>query len=185
MDTDFNKRKAIGDMTEAIVQRMIKSMPDWDCIEFGMENHISELRKSLKSNNNPDSKMVRSMPDFIAINRKTQEVIFIDVKYRSFIDRRKKGEALYGFGYGRIKDYLEFWKDMKLIIVHPQEPCFCVINIKDIEWHRHFHSRKNFENGRMQEQWNFAAIQKPIKEIFPELTDESIKSYSELVHGKK
>ena len=60
-----------------------------------------------------------------------------------------------------------------------------MIDVGDIKWHKHFDSRKNFENRRMQEQWNFAGIQKPIKKLFPDLTDESIKTYSNLVHGKR
>lgn len=185
MDQDWEKHKAIGDMTEKIVKMLIKSMPDWDCLEFGMENHIEVLRKSLRDNHTTESRRIRSMPDFIAINKKTKEVIFIDVKYRSFIDRRKKGEALYGFGYGQIKDYLEFYKDMKLIVVHPQDPHFYVIDMKEIEWHKHFHSRTKTPEGSMHEQWNFAGIEKPIKNLFPNITEDAIKSSSELIHGRK
>jgi hypothetical protein len=185
MDQDWQKHKAIGNMTEAVVEMLIKSMPDWKCIKFGMENHIGELRKSLKSNHTSESRRVRTMPDFIALNKKTNEVIFIDVKYRSFIDRRNNGEALYGFGYGQIKDYLEFWKDMKLIVVHPQDPHFYVIDMKEIEWHKHFHSRTKTPTGLMHEQWNFAGIEKPITSLFPNLIEEAIKSSSALIHGKK
>ena len=185
MDKNWNKNKAIGDMTENVIQRLIKSMPDYDCIPFGMENHIGELKKSLKSNNTSESRKVRSMPDFIVLNKKNGEVFFIDVKYRSFIDRREQGEALYGFGYGQIKDYLEFWKDMKLIVVHPQDPNFYVVDLKEVEWHKHFHSRNTDTNGNFHEQWNFKGIEKSIKDLFPDLTDETIQSYSKMIHENK
>ena len=190
MDDNWQKHKAIGNMTENVVEMLIKSMPNWDCLKFGMENHIGELRKCLRDNLTSESKRIRTMPDFIAINKETKEVLFIDVKYRSFINRqnnddRNNREALYGFGYGQIKDYLEFWKDMKLIIVHPQDPHFYVIDLKEIEWHKHFHSRTKTPDGLMHEQWNFAGIEKPIKSLFPDLTDDAIKSACSLIHGKK
>jgi len=70
---------------------------------------------------------------------------------------------------------LEFWKDVKLLIVHNHDPYFIVVDLKDIEWHKHFHSRDYRESdGKMFEQWNFANIQKDIKSLFPDLTDDII-----------
>lgn len=181
---EWNKLKAIGSMTENVVEMLIKSMPNWKCIKFGMEHGVEDLRKSLKNNTTSESRRVKSTPDFIAINKETEEVLFIDAKYRSFIDRREQGTALYGFGYGQIKDYLEFWKDVKLIVVHPQEPFFYVIDMKEVEWHKHFHSRTKTPSGIMHEQWNFKGIEKPITHLFPDITKETIESCSKLIHSK-
>ena len=110
----WKEDKTIGDMTESIVEFLINSSENWKCVKYGMENHIEDLRKLLKDNLDETSRRIKSMPDFIAVNQKTNEIILIDVKYRSFIDRRNPPNLLYGFSYGQIKDYLEFWKDLKL-----------------------------------------------------------------------
>jgi len=174
---NWGENKLIGEQAESVVKFLIESIPGWKCIPYGIENHINELKNLLKENLNETSKRIRSMPDFIAVNQETNEIFLIDVKYRSFVDRRNPYETLYGFGYGNIRDYLDFWKDMKLLIVHNHEPYFIVVNIKDIEWHKHFHNRQyRSSDGKMFEQWNFREIEKGIKDLFPDISEEIINS---------
>jgi len=183
-DSKWKENKLIGDVAEKVVGFLISSTPDWECIPYGMENHIEELRGLLKDKLDDTSRRIKSMPDFIAVNKKSGKIILIDVKFRGFIDRRSPPNVLYGFGYGQIKDYLEFWKDVKLLIVHNHEPYFVVIDMKDVEWHKHFHSRTYGKDNRMFEQWNFGGIQKGIKDLFPELPDEIIKKARGMIPKK-
>ncbi len=183
-DKDWDKNKAIGNITENLVEYLINSTGEWRCIKLGMENHINELKNTLKDNLTETSRTIRSMPDFIIVNNKTGEVMLIDVKYRSFIDKRNPPNLLYGFSYGRIKDYLDFWKDIKLLIVHPHEPYLIVVDMKDVEWHKHFDRRTYLDNGKMFEQWNFAGIQKDIKSLFPNLSDEIIKNAIDMIPNR-
>ena len=149
-----------------------------------MENHIEELKKSLRNNHQDEiSRRIRSMPDFIAINAETNQVLLIDVKFRSFIDRREPKTALYGFSYAQMKDYLQFWPEAFLIVVNNYEPYFSVIPLKDVEWHKHFHSRTT-NNETLYEQWNFAGIQKPITELFPNLSEETINKAVAMIPKK-
>ncbi len=179
----WQDNKAIGNIAENIVQFLIESTSDWKCIKFGMENHIEELKKLIKDKTDEISLKIKSMPDFIAVNSKTNQVIMLDVKYRSFIDRRESGKVLYGFGYGQIKDYLQYWPEIYLVVLHNHEPNFTVINMKEVLWHRHFYDRK--ENGdKIIEEWNFAGIQEDIKEIFPELTDEILKKAISMIPNR-
>ena len=183
----FRESKAIGNIAENIVEFIINSTPNWKCIKYGMENHIEELVKRLQGltdNSNETAHMIRCMPDFIAINEKTNQVILIDCKYRAFIDRRKSQEALYGFPYGQIKDYLQYWPSAYLFILHPHEPYFILVNLKDVEWYKHFHSRVDV-NGRMIEQWNFAGIYKGVKDLFPEVSDKVIEQAIKMIPQKK
>ena len=185
MDNCWGEKKAVGNMAENIVEFLINSCPGWKCVKYGMENHIDELKKSLKGNNEDDiSKRIRSMPDFIAINKETNQVLLIDVKYRSFIDRREPKTSLFGFGYARMKDYLQYWPEAYLIVVNAYEPYFIVIPLKDVEWHKHFYGRTN-TNGSLYEQWNFAGIQKTIKDLFPEISDETIKKAVNMIPSRK
>ena len=178
----WNKNKAMGNIAENIIEFLLNSMQDkgWSCVKYGMENHIDALKHSIRDNNTPMSRRIRTMPDYIAINEKTNQVILIDGKYRAFIDRRKGGIALYGFKYGQMKDYLEFWRDITFIVVHPHPPYFYVIDLKDVEWHKHFHS-KTGENSTLMELWNFIGIEKDIKTLFPELDDKTLKDAINLI----
>ncbi len=184
-EADWTERKAFGNIAESIVEFLINSTPNWKCIKYGMENHIEELKKSLKHNNQDEiSRRIRSMPDFIAINKETNQVLLLDVKFRSFIDKREPKTALYGFGYAQMKDYLQFWPEVYLIVIHTFDPFFSIIPLKEVEWHKHLHSRTT-NNGKLYEQWNFAGIQKNIKEIFPEMPDLAIQKAVEMIPGKK
>jgi len=172
----WKEKKALGIMTETVVKFLIDSAPNWVCIPFGMDNNIEKLKEVLRDNPNEESHRIKCMPDFVAVNTKTKEVLLIDVKYRAFIDKREPGASLYGFSFRQIKDYLEFWNTTYLIIVHDYEPYFSVINVKDIEWHKHFHGRIFTKNQyNYLEQWNFKSIEKDIKYLFPELDDMTIK----------
>jgi hypothetical protein len=177
----WDKKKMVGNNAENIVEFLINQTPGWKCFKYGVENHIDELKKNLKTNNgNEISKKVRSMPDFIAINSKTNQVLLIDAKYRSFIDRREPKKVLYEFKYAQIKDYLEFWPEAYFIVVNNHEPYFIVIPLKEVKWHKHFYGRIG-EGKDLKEQWNFAGIQKTIKDLFPELSESVIKKAVEMI----
>ena len=181
---NWAENKAIGNIAENIIEYLISSCPDWKCVKYGMENHIEELKKSLKDNQDEISRRIRTMPDFIAINTKTNQLILLDAKYRSFIDRREPKTALCGFKYAQMKDYLEFWPESYLIIMNNYEPYFMVIPIKEVKWHKHFHSR-NGSGKDLIEQWNFAGIQKSIKDIFPELSETALAKAVGMIPNRK
>ena len=180
IDNSFNKNKVIGNVAEAIVEFLINSTPDWKCIRFGVENHMEDLKKAVRGELNPVTKKIKSMPDFIAFNTKTGETFFIETKYRGFVDRRTEGKCEFKIDF--LDEYLENWKGTKLIIVHGFKPYFFVIDLKDVK-----------EDMRRKEQtglndwdyyWNFADIQKSIKDLFPGLSDEIIEKAIEVIPNK-
>ena len=124
------------------------------------------------------------MPDFIAVNKEENKVLLIEAKFRSFIDRRKSGVVLYEFSYAQIKDYINFWPEVYLIVIHHQEPYFNVIPLKDVEWHKHFYGRTG-EGKDLKELWNFAGIQKTIQDLFPNLSENTIKKAIEMIPKKQ
>ena len=80
---EWNDSKFAGNSAENIVECLINSMSDWRCIKFGVENHITDLKKLVVEHINPITKKIKSMPDFIAFNKKTGKTFFIEVKSRS------------------------------------------------------------------------------------------------------
>ena len=59
------------------------------------------------------------------------ETFFIEAKYRKFINKQVSGRSEYQFDF--LNEYLKYWKETKLIVVHPYIPYFFVINLKDVE----------------------------------------------------
>jgi len=173
---DWGEQKLKGNVAENIVEFLINSCPDWKCEKYGMENHIDSLKKDIRENYDDTSLRIRTMPDFIAINKKEKKVKIIDVKFRSYIDETKHGMRIYQFHVGSIKDYLEFWKDASLIVVHQRKPYFKVIHIDDIKWNMHLVDR---EKGF----WNFKSIDKDLQELFPEISNETIEKAVKIIPG--
>ena len=173
----FNENKVIGNVAEAIVEFLINSAPDWKCIRFGVENHINDLKKVVRGEINAITKKIKSMPDFIAFNSKTGETFFIEVKYRGFIDRRESGKMEFKLDF--LKDYSEHWEGTKLILVHGYKPYFFVVDLKDVR--QDMCRKEHVGHNDWEFYWNFADIQKGIKDVFPELTEESIKKAVDMI----
>ncbi len=179
MDENWNKSKAIGNIAESIVEMLINSMPDWKCIKFGVENHIEELKSVVRKDISETTRRIKSMPDFIAYNVKEGKAFFIEVKYRSFIDKRD-GKSEYKLDF--LEEYLEYWKGTKLIVVNPTiSPHFFVIDLNDVE------RKKMLNTERLNEwdyRWNFKDIEKGIKDLFPELEERVLNDAIKLVPKK-
>ena len=58
----FNQDKAVGNKGENRVQFLINSMPDWKCMDFGVENHIEDLKKTVRKKINEVTKKIKSKP---------------------------------------------------------------------------------------------------------------------------
>ncbi|MBI2043795.1 hypothetical protein HYT24_00320 [Candidatus Pacearchaeota archaeon] len=173
------EKKAVGNISETIVEMMVKSMPNWQCVRFGVENHIEDLKKHIITNINPTTKKIKSMPDFIAFNTKTEETFFLEVKYRGFVDKRTAGKVEYKLDF--LNEYLDHWKGTKLIIVHGHSPYFFVINLDDV---KQTMCRKEYDGYRYECYWDFGGIQKGIKDIFPEMSEDIIKRAIDMIPKK-
>lgn len=170
----WNKNKAVGNIAENIIEMLINSMPEWKCIKFGIENHIEELRRDVRSNINSVTKKIKSMPDFIALNSKTGETQFIEVKYISSLNEKLK----YQFRYKRLNEYLEYWKETKMIIIHPFAPHFVVIDLEKIR--EDMREPIQIQNEWF-DLWNFEEIKQDIKSIFPDLGDDVLRDAIKLI----
>lgn len=177
--SDWEESKFVGNLGEKIVEFLINSMPEWRCIPFGVENHIEELKKAVRKSLNPVTKKIKSMPDFVAFNNESGETFFVEAKYRGFIDKRN-GKVEYKLDF--LKDYIKNWEGTKLIVVHGYEPYFFVIDIDEVkpEMCRIEQAGEN----EWEFWWDFSKIQKQIKEVFPELSEESLNKAIERIPNK-
>ena len=173
-NNSFNQDKAVGNKGENRVQFLINSMPDWKCMDFGVENHIEDLKKTVRKKINEVTKKIKSMPDFVAFNTKNGKTFFIEAKYRK--NSTEKGG--YVFGYKRLEEYQKYWKGTKLIIVRPKEPYFVYVDLDKID--KKMKKSRRVGPKEWWDYWNFEEIEQDIRGLFPELSEEIIKTASEL-----
>lgn len=76
-----------GRIAETLVQELFLSL-GYNVFHYGMENTIPGIMKLLKGVKSEVATEIRRMPDFVIQNPNTNEVFFIEVKYR------KSGEFL-------------------------------------------------------------------------------------------
>ena len=158
MDDGFPERKLIGNSAENIVEFLIHSTLGWKCKKFGEENYIKEIQDMIRQNEDPIALKIKKMPDFVAFNEKTKQIFLIEVKYRS----TKKSIIKY------LDQYKKYWEGTKLIIVSPNEPYFIYIDLEKTN-----DSMKEWQSGRPV--WDFSRIEQNIKDLFPDLKDETIQ----------
>jgi len=179
-ESEFNEKKLVGNSAENIVEFLINSMPNWKCVRFGIENHITDLRRLVMKEVNPVTEKIRSMPDFIAFNTETGETFFVEAKFKGFVERRESGKIEFRLDF--VERYSECWEGTKMIIVHGYKPYFFVIDLKDVKY-----DMKRTEHvgpNDWEYYWNFADIKKDIRDVFPELTEETIKKAIEMIPKK-
>ncbi len=173
MDDKWNKSKFVGNNAENIVEFLIKSMPDWTCIKFGVENHIRELRKTIRKQINPITKKIKSMPDFVAFNEKTGETFFIEVKFRSKFINYDTNKPEYRIDF--LMQSKKHWPGTKLIVLQNYEPYFFIINLDKIK-------EDMCKMGKdYEDYWNFEEIKEDIKDIFPDLEDEVLEEAIKMI----
>ncbi len=176
---EWNTNKARGNIGENIIEMLINSMPNWKCVRFGVENHIEEVKEMVRADINSLTKKIKSMPDFIAHNTKTEETFFVEVKYRSYVDRRDgKSEIKIDF----LEEYPKYWGRTILIIVHPNEPHFFVIDLNKIE--NNMCRKEQVDVKKWDYYWDFVKIQKGIQDLFPDLKENIIKEAIKLIPSK-
>lgn len=159
MSDDWNKNKFAGNSAENIFEFLIGSLPDWKCNKFGVETHIKDIQKMVSKIVNPITTKIRCMPDFVVFNEKTEETFLIEVKFRS--------ENYFKY----LENYNEHWEGTKLVLIHKDEPYFEWVDLEKIN-----PSMKKFVEikGEKRFIWDFGGLQKNIKTLFPDLTDETI-----------
>jgi len=171
MDDHWNISKSIGNSAENAIRYLINSIPNWKCMEFGVETNKNDIKKMVLQFRNPIILKVRYMPDFIAFNEKTGETFFIEVKYNS-----KKDYEKYIFNF--LERYNEYWQGTKLIIVKKNKPHFVYIDLEKIN-----DGMKEIRqvNGELKDFWNFKEIEQDIKCLFVDLKENDIEEATKMI----
>ena len=71
-----------GRIAETLIEELFLSL-GWNVFRYGMENTVPGIMKLLKGVRSEVAETIRKMPDFVIQNPKTDEVFFIEVKFRA------------------------------------------------------------------------------------------------------
>ena len=194
---EFIENKSQGYLAEDILEFILNSMEEqgWKFVGYGIEQHTETLKNSLRQIYSPLSQKIRSMPDAIAINEKTKEVILFECKYKSYVERKHQTEAInlvedeygkvidfdvidyrtatYIFDKGIIKRYKQYWPETILFIVQPYGVCFFTINISQIKDYMLIEEYEH--NNKTLERWDFHEIEIPLTQLIQDIPKEIIE----------
>jgi len=153
------------------------SKAKYDVMNYGIENHNSEIVKLIKGNYNSETNLrLMCMPDFVIVD-------LVEVKYREhqFFNKNSTTQI---FGYRTIKNYLKYWNDTTLIIVMNVNPFILAIPVKDIDWNRHYLGK---DSRGKDDLWLFNDIHKEIwdMDIWPRITKEIKEETLEIIQLEK
>lgn len=83
-DKDWNFRYSMikGRIAETLIQELFLSL-GYNVFRYGMENTIPGIMELLKGVKSEVAEEIKRMPDFVVQNPKTDEVFFIEVKFRA------------------------------------------------------------------------------------------------------
>jgi hypothetical protein len=102
-DKDWNFRYNMikGRIAETLIQELFLSL-GYNVFHYGMENTIPGIMELLKGVKSEVADEIRRMPDFVIQNPNTNEVFFIEVKFRKsgeFLPKHLSKDYPYGNAY--------------------------------------------------------------------------------------
>jgi hypothetical protein len=150
----------------------------YEVMKYGIENHNQEIIGKLRGKVDFETnKRLLTMPDLVVFDNETNEAWLVEVKCK-FSDKLtyfQKNLSM-AMTYHHLKNYIEYWNDTTIIFVFKFPPYFKCVDVKDIDWNRHFIEKKQFKNSKTTDEiWNFYDIYKDLTDKFPKVTSETIK----------
>jgi hypothetical protein len=164
---------------ERTSQNFIKTILEFSgykVMDFGIEHHNQDIIKQISGNYKSETNVrLMCMPDLVVVDPDTNVGKIVEVKYRAMPEYFHKKKSNLWFPFKQIKEYLEYWHDMTLIIVMNVVPyCLC-IQVKDIDWCYHFIEKKEGNRkGYLDEIWNFSKIYRELDDVFPKVNQKHI-----------
>ncbi len=114
-DKNYRYNMIKGRIAETLIQELFLSL-GYNVFRYGMENTIPGIMELLKGVKSEVATEIRRMPDFVIQNPKTNEVFFIEVKFRKSGEFRLK-DLPKDYPYGNAYIILVSKKHIKCISV--------------------------------------------------------------------
>jgi hypothetical protein len=107
-----------GRIAESLIKELFL-VSDYNVFHYGMEYAIPQIMGEL--NHSSVAEQIRRMPDFVVQNKKTKEVHFVEVKYRT------SGE----FGFENLSKDYPYLNALMIIVSRKHIKCLSVTELKD------------------------------------------------------
>jgi hypothetical protein len=109
---EFSEQLIKGKIAELIFSQMFRNSNKFTVIPFGYENTFPEIAQyAYMADNTQVLDTIRSAPDFALVSHDKRDVYLIEVKYRSFIDKKHVKEIA--------EKIQNRWKSVQLFIATP------------------------------------------------------------------
>ena len=172
MDQSFEWYK--GKAKERLGRDFIKSVLEHEYLvmDYGIETHNQSIVKKISGCYETDTnKRLMRMPDFVIVDKNTKYAELVEVKFRSFPEYFSYDKSEFMFRYRTMKEYLNYWSDMTMILTMSVEPyCLC-IRLCDVDWNKHYMGKKEIKTGYPDDVWKFKGIYHLLKDVFPKIND--------------
>lgn len=109
---EFSEQLIKGKIAELIFSQMFRNSNKFTVIPFGYENTFPEIAQyAYMADNTQVLDTIRSAPDFALVSHDKRDVYLIEVKYRSFMDKKHVKEIA--------EKIQNRWKSVQLFIATP------------------------------------------------------------------
>jgi len=81
-ESNYKESMIKGRIAETLIEELFLSL-DYNVFRYGMENTVPGIMELLKGVRSDVATNIRRMPDYVIQHRKTKEVFFIEVKFRT------------------------------------------------------------------------------------------------------
>jgi len=96
-ESNYKESMIKGRIAETLIEELFLSL-DYNVFRYGMENTVPGIMELLKGVRSDVATNIRRMPDYVIQHRKTKEVFFIEVKFRTS-EKFKKSDLPKGYPY--------------------------------------------------------------------------------------
>lgn len=106
---------------------------------YGYESTFSHVRSKLtkKTKNSRTVRRIRSSPDLLIYDEQRNDLMLVEVKMRMQVPPKIKPRL--------IENYKEFWNDLILVIVVPEDNVFYAQKISELETRQTYYRLEDFE----------------------------------------
>jgi hypothetical protein len=87
-ESNYKEGMIKGRIAETLIEELFLSL-DYNVFRYGMENTVPGIMELLKGVRSDVATNIRRMPDYVVQHRKTKEVFFIEIKFRTSEEFKK------------------------------------------------------------------------------------------------
>lgn len=172
MDDAFIGAEAVGKVGVSYATALFK-YSGYIVADFGLEHQKTVIKDTIKKSYEFEVNCIlHTMPDVVVLDKDTKEAMFVEVKYHRSYDIKN-----FRFKWRRMKNYMDHWPNMILVLIRDSDPYFSAVRVSDVDWHKCYKGVDKDNNDI----WDLSLMAKDVRELFPRVTEQSYQKACALV----